>query len=326
MKKYRLSDERRAFSYHLNGEKQIVSLRQIIALQDFNDVKTGTAGGWVDDENVLSQSGDCWIYDINSMVFASSQVRDNARISQPCVICHNVVIEHNAWIDGSQLSHGAIISDNVTLQHSTVRGYCHLYGDARILHGSEIIAAKGLTPDNEQILQIYDRATLTATRVVHQAQIYGDAMLNYAFVEHRAEVFDFAILEGNELNDVWVCDCAKVYGNARIAAGHEDDAIPTLRYSSQVAENAVVEGNVILKHHVLVGGHAHLVGGPVLLDEDVVVQGSARIRGNVIIEHHIEVTDNACIEALEGETVLLRGRKVINGAQHITRTPVGGLF
>lgn len=326
MNKYRLSDERRTFSYLLSGEKQTVSLRQIIALADFSDVTAGTTGGWVDDESVLSQTGDCWIYDVNSMVFAGSQVRDNARLTQPCVVCHNVIIENNAWIEGSQLSHGARISDNVTIQLATVRGQCHIFGDARVLHGCEIIAAKGLTPDNEQILRIYDRATLTRSRVVHQAQVYGDAMLHYAFVEHRAEVFDFAILDGNELNDVWVCDCAKVYGHARVLAGREEDAIPTLRYSAQVAENALVEGNVVLKHHVLVGGHASLQGGPIMLDEDVVVQGNARIRGNVIIEHHIEVTDDASIEALEGDTILLRGRKVINGEQHITRTPVAGLF
>lgn len=326
MNKYRLSDERRAFSYQINGEKKTVTLRQIIALVDFSDVNTGSSGGWVDSESVLSQTGDCWIYDANSMVFAGCQVRDDARITQPCVICHDVIIENNAWIDGSQLSHGAIISDNVTVQSSTVRGACHLFGDARLLHGCEIIAAKGLTPDHEQILQIYDRATLTHAKVVHQAQVYGDAMVTYAFIEHRAEVFDFAILEGNELNDVWVCDCAKVYGNARVVAGDDDDAIPTLRYSAQVAENAVIEGNVLLKHHVRVGGHAWLQGGPLMLDEDVIVQGNVRISGNVIIDHHIEVTDNACIEALEGDTILLRGRKVINGAQHITRTPLAGLL
>lgn len=326
MKKYRLSDECRAFSYQLSGEKQTVTLRQIVAEVDFSDVTAGTMGGWVDDESVLSQTGDCWIYDVNSMVFAGSRIRDDVRITQPCVICHDVIVEHNAWVEGAQISHGAVISDNVTVQLATVRGHCHLFGDARILHGCEIIAAKGLTPDNEQILQIYDRATLTRSRVVHQAQVYGDAILHYAFVEHRAEIFDFAILEGNELNDVWVCDCAKVYGSARVMAGREEDAIPTLRYSAQVAEHAQVEGNVVLKHHVLVGGHARLAGGPILLDEDVVIQGNAQIRGNVILEHHIEVTDDACIVALEGDTILLRGRKVINGAQHITRTPVAGLF
>lgn len=112
-------------------------------------------------------------------------------------------------------------------------------------------------------------------------------------------MFDRAILEGNALNNVWVCDCAKVYGNARLLAGLEDDAIPTVRYSSQVAENAVVEGNCVIKHHVLIGGEAWLRGGPILIDDKVVIQGRARISGDVLIEHQVEITDDAVIEALE---------------------------
>lgn len=324
MDKYRLSETARLFHYQLEGEKKSVSLRQIIALRDFSDVVAGTPGGWVDEETVLDQQGDCWIYDENSMVFLGSRIRDNARIIRNCIICHQVTVQDNAWVDGCELSHHARLSDNVTVHASTVRGLCHLRGDARILNGSVIIAARGLTPDKEQILQIYDRATVSHSRIVHQAQIYGDAMVNYAFIEHRAEVFDAAVLEGNEQNDVWVCDCAKVYGHARLIAGTGEDEIPTLRYSSQVAENAVVEGNCILKHHVLVGGNARLRGGPLQLDENVVVQGNAHICGDVLIEHQIEITDDAVVEAVAGEAILLRGPKVINGAQHITRTPLVG--
>lgn len=132
------------------------------------------------------------------------------------------------------------------------------------------------------------------------------------------------ILEGSDLNNVWVCDCAKVYGNARLIAGFDDDAIPTVRYSSQVAENAVVEGNCVIKHHVLIGGQAWLRGGPIMLDDKVVIQGRARISGDVLIEHRVEITDDAVIEAFSGESIHLRGEKVINGDQRITRTPLLG--
>ncbi|STM58323.1 putative transferase [Escherichia coli] len=88
---------------------------------------------------------------------------------------------------------------------------------------------------------------LAARVLVHQAQIYGDAVVRYAFIEHRAEVFDFASIEGNEENNVWLCDCAKVYGHAQVKAGIEEDAIPTIHYSSQVAEYAIVKGNCVLK-------------------------------------------------------------------------------
>lgn len=92
-------------------------------------------------------------------------------------------------------------------------------------------------------------------------------------------------------------------------AGMEEDAIPTLHYSSQVAEHAIVEGNCVLKQHVLVGGNAVVRGGPVLLDEHIIIQGNSRITGAVIMENHIEVTDHAVVESLDNDTVYLRGPK-----------------
>jgi hypothetical protein len=50
-----------------------------------------------------------------------------------------------------------------------------------------------------------------------------------------------------------------------------------------VAENAVVEGNCVLKHRAMVGGHAQLRGGPILLDDDVLMQGHAHISGDVVM-------------------------------------------
>lgn len=324
MNKYRLSDKSRNYPFQEEGEKKTVTLWQVVALRDFADVKAGVAGGWVDSEHALSQEGDCWIYDENSVVFAGVTITGNVRITQPCTLSHAVVVEGNAWLDGATVTHHAKISDNVTIQRSRVRGECHLFGDARILNECDIIAAKGLTPDSSQTLKIYDRATVSRSRVVHQAQIYGEAIIDQAFIEHRAEVFDSALVQGNEENNVWICDCAKVYGNARVVAGNGEDAIPTLRYSSQVAENAVVEGNVILKHHVLIGGHAWLRGGPILLDDKILIEGHARISGDVVIEHRVEICGNATIEAYDGDTIHIRGRKVINGDERITRTPLLG--
>lgn len=326
MRKYRLSEEQRAFSYQVDGCKKSVLLRQIIALTDFNDVKTGTAGGWVDDDTVLAQDGNCWIYDQNAIAFAGTIISGNVRITGHSVLYDNVKTSDNAWIDNAEISQGAHISDNVTIKDSLICGQCRIYGHATVDQHSMVIAAQGLTPDLKLQLQIYDHANVSASRVVHQAQIYGDATVRHAFIEHRAEVFDFALIAGNEENNVWLCDCAKVYGHGRVIAGREEDAIPTLHYSSQVAENATVVGNCVLKHHVLIGGNARLYGGPILLDEHILIQGNARLQGEVLIEDHVEITDNAVIEAANGDAIHLRGPKVINGEQRITRTPLAGLL
>ncbi|KNC91944.1 YdcK family protein [Trabulsiella odontotermitis] len=307
MNKYRLSEETRQHHYPENGENSTVTLRQIIALRDFADVTAGTAGGWIDDESALSQQGNCWIYDSNSVVFAGARIEDNARLLGVCAI-----------------SHQAQISDNVTVQDSQIRGECHLFGDACVLQQCEIIAARGLTPDAEKILQIYERAIVSRSRIVHQAQIYGEAFVNQAFVEHRAEIFGNARIEGNEENNVWICDCARVSGNARIIAGRGEDEIPTLRYGTEVTDDAVVEGNCVLKQHVRVGGHAWLQGGPLLLDDNVNIHGRVRIRGDVIIEHEVDISGDAVIETFDGERINLRGPKAIGGDERITRTPLLG--
>ncbi|HAI1521599.1 TPA: hypothetical protein HIT99_004130 [Escherichia coli] len=326
MRKYRLSEEQRAFSYQEDGTKKNVLLRQIIAISDFNDVIAGTAGGWIDRETVLAQEGNCWIYDQNAIAFGGAVISGNTRITGTSVLWGEVYATDNVWIDNSEISQGAYISDSVTIHDSLVYGQCRIFGHALIDQHSMIVAAQGLTPDHQLLLQIYDRARVSASRIVHQAQIYGDAVVRYAFIEHRAEVFDFASIEGNEENNVWLCDCAKVYGHAQVKAGIEEDAIPTIHYSSQVAEYAIVEDNCVLKYHVLVGGNAVVRGGPILLDEHVVIQGESRITGAVIIENHVELTDHAVVEAFDGDTVHVRGPKVINGEERITRTPLAGLL
>lgn len=308
MRKYRLSEEQRAFSYQEDGTKKTVLLRQIIAISDFNDVIAGTAGGWIDRETVLAQEGNCWIYDQNAIAFGGTVISGNTRITGTSVLWGEVYATDNVWIDNSEISQGAHISDSVTIRGSLVCGQCRIFGHALIDQHSMIVAAQGLTPDHQLLLQIYDHARVSASRVVHQAQIYGDAVVRHAFIEHRAEVFDFARIEGNEENNVWLCDCAKVYGHARVIAGTEEDAIPTIHYSSQVAEYAIVRG------------------GPVLLDDHVIIQGKSRITGAVMIENHVEITDHAVVEAFGGDTIHVRGPKVINSEERITRTPLAGLL
>ncbi|WP_297200087.1 YdcK family protein [uncultured Pluralibacter sp.] len=324
MDKYRLSDAPRVFHLQQDGIRRTVMLYQIVALRDFADVGRGSTGGWIEDERALSQSGNCWIYDTNSMVFDDARVDGDARLTQTCLISSGARISGSAWIDDAVISHGAAIGDNVTVQNSRVSGPCRLADHAQILDQCDIIALAGMTADVSLPLQIYGRARVSRSRVVHQAQIYGDAVVDNAFIEHRAEIFDYARLEGNEVNNVWVCDCAKVFGRARIVAGHESDAIPTLRYSTQVSGDALVEGNCVLKHHVAVMGNARLRGGPLLLDDRVRISGDALLGGDVVICQEVDISGEAVIEASGGEQIILHGPRVMGGRERITRTPLPG--
>ena len=82
----------------------------------------------------------------------------------------------------------------------------------------------------------------------------------------------------------------------------------------------------MLKHRVMVGGHAHLRGGPILLDDEVLIEGNSAICGDVIIEHQVAIRDGARVEASAGDAIHIRGAKVISGDEHITRTPIVGFL
>ncbi len=83
MRKYRLSEQTRQYCYQEEHGKQSVTLRQIVALIDFADVKAGSEGGWVDTESALSQQGLCWIYDANSVVSPGRSIRRRCPAHRP---------------------------------------------------------------------------------------------------------------------------------------------------------------------------------------------------------------------------------------------------
>ena len=55
------------------------TLYRIRALKNFKNVKVGDLGGWVSNENNLSQYGDCWIYN-NAMCMDNSRMFGNSRM------------------------------------------------------------------------------------------------------------------------------------------------------------------------------------------------------------------------------------------------------
>ena len=70
-KKYKLTEE----TINVNGR----TLHRIEALRDFNDVKKGDKGGFIENEKNLSQSDTCWVYG-NARVYNNAVVYDNAKV------------------------------------------------------------------------------------------------------------------------------------------------------------------------------------------------------------------------------------------------------
>ncbi|QCT21451.1 hypothetical protein FEM41_18240 [Jejubacter calystegiae] len=324
MQKFRLLEQKRPFTIMQGDVRCTLWLRQLEAITDFADVRAGQRGGWLEEEELLSQSGDCWVYSQNSILYGGAWVTHNARITGECVIGQGAIIDGNALVDSSQVTHHAHIGDQVAVRASQVSGQCQI-GDVARVSDSQVIARRGLTAEKHQQLRIADRASVHASRIMHQAQIIDSALVSYAFIEHRACVSGHAVIEGNEENDVWLCDQAWVGERARILAGRGEGQSPTLRYSSRVGGNAQIVGECLLKHRVRVEGDAVLTGGPLQLDDRVSIDGHARVTGNVLIEHRVRLTDEVSVEAWDDETIHIHGDKTLAGSQHITRMPYYGV-
>ena len=106
-KKYKLTEE----TINVCGR----TLHRIEALKDFGDVKKGDKGGFIENENNLSQSGDCWVYD-NVMVYGNANVYGDAKVYYNAEVCGNAKIYDNAEVFGK-----AMVYDNAKIHnHASV--------------------------------------------------------------------------------------------------------------------------------------------------------------------------------------------------------------
>ncbi len=93
---------------------------RIRALKNFNDVRKGDLGGWIQQESNLSQDGDCWVYD-DAVVRDNARVSDNAVIRDDAEICHNAVVRDDAVVrDATIVRDDAIVRDYAVVRDNDV--------------------------------------------------------------------------------------------------------------------------------------------------------------------------------------------------------------
>ncbi|PAF46199.1 hypothetical protein BKH41_09440 [Helicobacter sp. 12S02232-10] len=90
-KKYKLTNE--------SVEYKQTKLFRIEALRDFDDVKAGDKGGFVEDESNLSHNGNAWIYD-SAIVLNGAKLSDNAKAYHKSVVGSETLIYGDVKITG----------------------------------------------------------------------------------------------------------------------------------------------------------------------------------------------------------------------------------
>ncbi len=170
MVKYKLTDETKELDGHI--------LYRIEALVDFNDVKKGYKGGWIEKESNLSQEGNCWVYD-NAWVSGNAVVRDNAVVSGNAKVLDNTVVRGDAVMSGY-----ALVKDNAWVYgDAVVSGNACVYGDA-IVYNNAVVSGNAKVCGNASVRG--------DTVVKDNAWVHGDAV-----VKDNAVVGGDAVVDGN---------------------------------------------------------------------------------------------------------------------------------
>ena len=147
-------------------------LHRIKALKDFNDVRKGDLGGYIEKEENLSHEGNCWIYDNanvfdNAWVFGDAQVYGDACVSNNAKVCDNTQVFGDARVFGD----------------AKVYGDAQVFGDACVSNNAQVFDDAWVFGD----AQVFGNACVS-----NNAQVFGNAC-----VSNNAQVFGDACVSNN---------------------------------------------------------------------------------------------------------------------------------
>lgn len=102
-----------------------VKLFRIRALIEFDDVKAGDVGGYIEKEKNLSQLGDSWVYG-NAKVYGNACVYGDAKVFGNAEVYGNAKVYGDAWV----YSNAKVCGDACVYGNAKVYGNACVYGNA----------------------------------------------------------------------------------------------------------------------------------------------------------------------------------------------------
>lgn len=178
--------------YELTGmtrEFKGITLHRIRALQDFDDIKAGDLGGWVESEDNLTQTNNCWIH--SGIVCDQAKVSGNAHIVDS-ELRDNAHVYGRAYVIGSIISGDAIIFGG-KVEYATVSDHAEIFDEAKILG---IQNNEDLTVINGHA-EVYENAIVYfSSQIGGKAKIHGNAQV-LGKISGRAEICGNTHLLGN---------------------------------------------------------------------------------------------------------------------------------
>ena len=189
---------------------------RVKALRDFNDVKKGDIGGYVEGEKNLSQLGDCWIYD-NAVVRDNAKIYNNAVIRDYATVCHDARI----WANSKILNHCHIYGNVEVCGDAVVCDCANVYHNARV-SGNAIIRDNAVVRGDARIFDyviVCDNADVRG-----EVCICGDAMISSDkdYIVFKNWWSSGRFFTWTRSNNMWKVGCFYGTGEELIAKAYKD--------------------------------------------------------------------------------------------------------
>ena len=179
-------------------------LFRIKALKDFNNVKKGDIGGYIQSEKNLSQYDDCWIYD-------NARVEDNAQVYGNAQVCGNAIVFDYAVVrDYAQVYGNAIVRDN-----------------ARVLVNARVLC-NAVIQDNADVrgeVRIFDNVIVRDNVIIGgNADVSGDAIISSDkdYIVFKNWWSSGRYFTWTRSNNMWKVGCFYGTGEELIAKAYKD--------------------------------------------------------------------------------------------------------
>ena len=122
-----------------------ITLYQIRSLIDFDTIKVGHLGGYIQSETNLSHNDTCWVFGY-SLVSGNAQVTDDALVSGNARVSDNAQVFGNAQVTGYALVIGncwvsgkAVVSDNAIVSgEARVSGNAKVFGNTHVIDNAQL--------------------------------------------------------------------------------------------------------------------------------------------------------------------------------------------
>jgi hypothetical protein len=181
-KKYELADETITF----DG----VVLHRIKALKNFNDVKEGEFGGYIQNENNLSHDGNAWVSG-NAKVFGDAEVSGNAWVKDNAEVFSNAKVYGNAWVrDNTKVydhakvfGYAEVFSSAKVYDYANVGGYAEVFRNAKVGGYAEVYIGMIF----ESMTQPSGKSYIKEKKYTCEKGLHSDAVFNLALKKFGSE-------------------------------------------------------------------------------------------------------------------------------------------